>query len=81
MQCLGDMLKISVIEKLVLFSRMKSLDIFPNCFTFPIVVKSCGKIDVFIENEKVHCVLIKDEFRANSFVGIIDSNEFELGSY
>ncbi|KAH7529073.1 hypothetical protein FEM48_Zijuj05G0145500 [Ziziphus jujuba var. spinosa] len=56
-------------ETIVLFSRMKSLDISPNCFTFPVVIKSCGKIDKLIEGEEVHCVLIKDGFRANPFVG------------
>ncbi|KAF3431878.1 hypothetical protein FNV43_RR26614 [Rhamnella rubrinervis] len=48
---------------------MKSLDIAPNCFTFPIVIKSCGKSDALLEGEEIHCVLVKDGFRANPFVG------------
>ncbi|KAH7516522.1 hypothetical protein FEM48_Zijuj10G0144000 [Ziziphus jujuba var. spinosa] len=55
-------------ETIVLFRRMKSLDIVPNCFTFPIVIKSCGKIDASIEGEEVHCALMRDGFTANPFV-------------
>lgn len=56
-------------EVLVLFSRMKSLDIVPNCFTFPVVIKSCGRINALVEGEEVHCVVIKCGFRANPFIG------------
>lgn len=56
-------------ETIVLFGRMKRMDIVPNCFTFPVIIKSCGKIDALLEGEEVHCVLIKDGFRANPFVG------------
>ncbi|GMN30628.1 hypothetical protein TIFTF001_050678 [Ficus carica] len=41
----------------------------PNCFTFPVVIKSCGKINASVEGEEIHCVLIKGGFRANPFVG------------
>ncbi|KAK4591915.1 hypothetical protein RGQ29_016400 [Quercus rubra] len=56
-------------EVLVLFSNMKSLDVMPNCFTFPIVLKSCGKINTYVEGQEVQCVAIKGGFRANPFVG------------
>nr|POE92676.1 pentatricopeptide repeat-containing protein, mitochondrial [Quercus suber] len=56
-------------EVLVLFSNMKSLDVMPNCFTFPIVLKSCGKINAYVEGQEVQCVAIKGGFRANPFVG------------
>ncbi|KAK4591911.1 hypothetical protein RGQ29_016396 [Quercus rubra] len=56
-------------EVLVLFSQMKSLDVMPNCFTFPIVLKSCGKITAYVEGQEVQCVAIKGGFRANLFVG------------
>ncbi|KAK0595902.1 hypothetical protein LWI29_010945 [Acer saccharum] len=31
-------------EEVVLFRRTKKLDVSPNCFTFPILLKSCWKI-------------------------------------
>ncbi|KDP29416.1 hypothetical protein JCGZ_18337 [Jatropha curcas] len=48
---------------------MKSMDIMPNCFTFPMVLKSCVKINALIEGEELHCFVTKSGFRANSFVG------------
>ncbi|PON95948.1 Tetratricopeptide-like helical domain containing protein [Trema orientale] len=56
-------------EVLLLFGRMKSLDVMPNCFTFPVVIKSCGKVNALVEGEEVHCVVIKFGFRENPFVG------------
>uniref|UniRef100_A0A7N2LB22 Chlororespiratory reduction 4 n=1 Tax=Quercus lobata TaxID=97700 RepID=A0A7N2LB22_QUELO len=56
-------------EVLVLFSNMKSLDVMPNCFTFPLVLKSCGKINAYLEGQEVQCVAIKGGFRADPFVG------------
>lgn len=56
-------------EVVALFGRMKSMDILPNCFTFPVVIKSCGKLSRLVEGEEVHCVVIKGGFRSNPFVG------------
>lgn len=56
-------------EVIVLYDKMKCLDVMPNCFTFPVVIKSCGKIDALVEGEEVHCVVVKCGFRANSYVG------------
>lgn len=56
-------------EVVALFGRMKSMDIMPNCFTFPVVIKSCGKLSRLVEGEEVHCVVIKGGFRSNPFVG------------
>ncbi|GLT90538.1 hypothetical protein SLE2022_084650 [Rubroshorea leprosula] len=52
-----------------LFSQMKSRDIVPNCFTFPIVLKSCLEGNAWREGEEVHCDVIKGGFGANPFVG------------
>ncbi|KAL5830622.1 hypothetical protein ACOSQ3_020090 [Xanthoceras sorbifolium] len=41
----------------VLFRRMKKLDVSPNCFTFPIVLRS------------LHCFVINSVFGADAFVG------------
>lgn len=41
----------------------------PNCFTFPMVVKSCGKVNAVREGEEVHCFVVKLGFKSNSFVG------------
>lgn len=56
-------------EVMLLFGRMKSMDIMPNCFTFPVVIKSCGRLKRLVEGEEVHCVVIKGGFRANPYVG------------
>ncbi|KAK9276701.1 hypothetical protein L1049_006237 [Liquidambar formosana] len=56
-------------EVVVLFGHMKSMDVRPNCFTFPIVLKSCGKIKALREGEEVYCLLIKIGFKSNPFVG------------
>ncbi|KAK2635185.1 hypothetical protein Ddye_029977 [Dipteronia dyeriana] len=50
---------------------MKKLVVSPNCFTFPILLKSCGRIGAFREGEEVHCFVIKSGFGANMFVGTV----------
>lgn len=55
-------------EVIVLFSQMNRAGTLPNCFTFPIVLKSCGKVSATIEGEEVHCFAIKGGFKSNSFV-------------
>ncbi|EEF28413.1 pentatricopeptide repeat-containing protein, putative, partial [Ricinus communis] len=56
-------------EVIVLFRKMISMDILPNCFSFPIVIKSSVKINAFKEGEELHCFVIKSGCRANPFVG------------
>ncbi|KAM7272127.1 hypothetical protein ACFE04_031341 [Oxalis oulophora] len=56
-------------EVLVLFKGMKGLDIMPNCYTFPIVLKACMNVNGVAEGGQVHCFVIKGGFRANHFVG------------
>lgn len=40
----------------------------PNCFTFPMIIKSCGKSNAVIEGEAVHCCAAKHGFKSNPFV-------------
>ncbi|KAA8529154.1 hypothetical protein F0562_034047 [Nyssa sinensis] len=54
---------------LVLFNHMKSMDVRPNCFTFPLVLKSCAKLLALREGEEVHSFLLKIGFKSNPFVG------------
>ncbi|XP_062077901.1 pentatricopeptide repeat-containing protein At1g08070, chloroplastic [Humulus lupulus] len=56
-------------EVLLLFGKMKRLDAIPNCFTFPDVIKSCGKLNALVEGEEVHCEVIKCGFTVNPYVG------------
>ncbi|XP_021910129.1 pentatricopeptide repeat-containing protein At1g08070, chloroplastic [Carica papaya] len=56
-------------EVIVLFSKMIKMDVMPNCFTFPIVLKSCLRTNAIREGVEVHCFVIKGGFRANQFVG------------
>eukprot|EP00268_Persea_americana_P023651 TRINITY_DN23192_c2_g1_i1.p1 TRINITY_DN23192_c2_g1~~TRINITY_DN23192_c2_g1_i1.p1 ORF type:complete len:539 (-),score=99.15 TRINITY_DN23192_c2_g1_i1:932-2548(-) len=56
-------------EVLVLFDQMKKRDVGPNAFTFPFILKSCGKIPASRVGEEVHCCVVKSGFEANAFVG------------
>ncbi|VFQ82202.1 unnamed protein product [Cuscuta campestris] len=56
-------------EVLVLFHRMWSTGDKPSCYTFSIILKSCGKLSALIEGEEVHCVVFKTGLRSNTFVG------------
>ncbi|KAL4029247.1 hypothetical protein IC575_012474 [Cucumis melo] len=55
-------------EVVFLFGKMKSMGVRPNCFTFPLVLKSCAKIGAFVEGEEIHCEVIKGGFEGNQFV-------------
>ncbi|KAL7001138.1 hypothetical protein U1Q18_002291, partial [Sarracenia purpurea var. burkii] len=57
------------VEVVLLFNHMKSVDVKPNCFTFPMVLKSCAKLPALQEGERVHCFLLKIGFRSNPFIG------------
>ncbi|XP_059649222.1 pentatricopeptide repeat-containing protein At1g08070, chloroplastic-like [Cornus florida] len=67
-------------EVVLLFNHMmKRMDITrPDCFTFPMVLKSCVKLSLALqEGEKLHCFLWKIGFQLNPFVG---TNLIELYS-
>ncbi|XP_057477836.1 pentatricopeptide repeat-containing protein At1g08070, chloroplastic-like [Actinidia eriantha] len=57
------------VQVVALFNRMKSVDERPNCFTFPMVFKSCAKLRDLQEGERVHCVVVKIGFKSNPFIG------------
>ncbi|KAL5713550.1 hypothetical protein ACHQM5_015614 [Ranunculus cassubicifolius] len=71
-------------ETLGMFSQMISKDVKLNCFTFPVVLKSCGKICALTEGKEVHCVAVKNGFNENHFIGttLVDmySSGGEIGS-
>ncbi|XP_039170669.1 pentatricopeptide repeat-containing protein At3g29230-like [Eucalyptus grandis] len=56
-------------EVVRLFSQMRSMGVMPNCFTFPVVLKSCGKINALMEGQEVHCFVMKSGFKDDPFVG------------
>ena len=57
-------------DVVVSFGRMnRAAGALPNCFTFPMVVKSCGKVNAVREGKEVHCVVVKYGFMSNPFVG------------
>ncbi|XP_061340526.1 pentatricopeptide repeat-containing protein At1g08070, chloroplastic-like [Gastrolobium bilobum] len=56
-------------EVVVLFGRMNRHGALPNCFTLPMVVKSCGKMNAVREGEEVHCLVVKCGFKSNQFAG------------
>ncbi|XP_019414019.1 PREDICTED: pentatricopeptide repeat-containing protein At1g08070, chloroplastic [Lupinus angustifolius] len=57
------------LEVVVLFGKMRHFGVVPNCFTFPMVVKCCGKVNAVREGEEVHCVVVRMGFMSNPFVG------------
>ncbi|BAT78540.1 hypothetical protein LR48_Vigan04g188000 [Vigna angularis] len=56
-------------EVVVLFAQMHRASASPNCFTFPLVMKSCAQANAVREGEQVHCVVAKRGFKSNAFVG------------
>ncbi|CAN4124818.1 unnamed protein product [Withania somnifera] len=50
-------------------------DVRPNCFTFPMVLKSCGKLLALVEGQEVHCVVLKV-----GFLSIVDSTLIDVYS-
>ncbi|KAK7386588.1 hypothetical protein VNO78_26921 [Psophocarpus tetragonolobus] len=57
------------LDVVVLFGQMHRGCASPNCFTFPMIVKSCAQANAVKEGEQVHCVLAKRGFKSNAFVG------------
>ncbi|KAG8366623.1 hypothetical protein BUALT_Bualt17G0099000 [Buddleja alternifolia] len=64
-------------EVMVLFGDMMRENVKPNCYTLPVVLKSCSKILALREGEEVHCLAIKNGFKSNTYVG---TNLIELYS-
>ncbi|KFK43601.1 hypothetical protein AALP_AA1G147700 [Arabis alpina] len=56
-------------EVLYLFKRMRSMDVMPNCFTLPVVLKACVMIHDLRQGEELQCFSIKTGFRSNSYLG------------
>lgn len=55
-------------DAVVLFRELNRVAGMPNCFTFPMIIKSCGKLEGVREGEEVHCCTMKRGFKSNSFV-------------
>lgn len=55
-------------DVIVLFIQMNRVGALPNCFTFPIVLRSCGKVSATMEGEGVHCSVVKGGYKSNPFV-------------
>ncbi|CAM8924057.1 unnamed protein product [Rhodiola kirilowii] len=56
-------------DVLRLFGYMKTTATVPNCFTYPVVLRSCIKISTLKEGEQVYSDLTKMGFKSNSYVG------------
>lgn len=56
-------------EVLLLFKRMRSLDVMPNCFTLPVVLKACVMVKDLRQGEELQCFSIKTGFRSNAYLG------------
>ncbi|KAL7132491.1 hypothetical protein ABFS83_12G077300 [Erythranthe nasuta] len=48
---------------------MRRENVKPNCYTLPVVLKSCCKAFALREGEQVHSVAIKTGFKSNTYVG------------
>lgn len=56
-------------EVISLFGKMMEFHIKPSCCTFPMILKSCGKLVALCEGEQAHSLAIKNGFKTNTFVG------------
>ncbi|KAL8035179.1 hypothetical protein ABFS82_12G077200 [Erythranthe guttata] len=56
-------------DVMVLFADMRRENVNPNCYTLPVVLKSCCKAFALREGEQVHSVAIKTGFKSNTYVG------------
>nr|GEV32127.1 pentatricopeptide repeat-containing protein At3g29230 [Tanacetum cinerariifolium] len=57
------------IDVMLLFGQMVNSSVRGDYFTIPMVLKACAKVSGLRDGGKVHCVVVKDGFLANSFVG------------
>ncbi|CAI9296772.1 unnamed protein product [Lactuca saligna] len=57
------------LDVLILFRRMININVKPNYFTIPIVLKSCAKLSALKDGERLHCFVVKVGFKSNPFVG------------
>lgn len=64
-------------EVVLLFCDMMRENVYPNCYTLPVVLKSCCKLMALREGEEVHCTAVKNGFISNTYVG---TNLIELYS-
>ncbi|KAI3730585.1 hypothetical protein L1987_61756 [Smallanthus sonchifolius] len=56
-------------DVLLLFGHMMNINMKPNYFTIPMVLKSCVKLSALRDGEKVHCFVVKIGFKSNPYVG------------
>lgn len=75
----GYSLKEMYSEVLVLFEKMKRMDVVPNCYTIPVVLKSCTKTRALVEGEQVHSIAIKFGYSGNPFVGTALIDMYSVG--
>ncbi|KAH6775502.1 hypothetical protein C2S52_013063 [Perilla frutescens var. hirtella] len=61
----------------MLFRDMMRDNVRPNCYTLPVVLKSCCKLIALRDGEEVHCIAFKNGFISNTYVG---TNLIELYS-
>lgn len=64
-------------DVVVLFRDMIRENVNPNCYTLPVVLKSCCKLMALREGEEMHCIAVKNGFISNTYVG---TNLIELYS-
>ncbi|GJR64142.1 pentatricopeptide repeat-containing protein [Tanacetum coccineum] len=57
------------IDAMLLFGHMVNSNVRGDYCTMPMVLKACAKVSGLRDGGKVHCVVMKDGFLANSFVG------------
>ncbi|CAA2992547.1 pentatricopeptide repeat-containing At3g29230-like [Olea europaea subsp. europaea] len=50
----------------------------PNCYTFPLILKACGKFFSSKECEEVHCVAVKSGFISNTCIGYVANSDLVL---
>ncbi|KAK4265582.1 hypothetical protein QN277_026613 [Acacia crassicarpa] len=57
------------IESVNLFSQLRSFGLQPDNFTYPFVLKACGRCSLVRQGGMVHCLTLKTSFDSDRYIG------------
>lgn len=57
------------IESVRLFSQLQRVELKPDNFTYPFVLKACGQCSMYGEGGAVHSMIIKEGFDSDRYIG------------
>ncbi|XP_028751420.1 pentatricopeptide repeat-containing protein At3g26630, chloroplastic-like [Neltuma alba] len=57
------------VESVKLFCRLRSFGLQPDNFTYPFVLKACGRCSLVRQGGMVHCLTLKTAFDSDRYIG------------